>query len=97
MSRAQTQENLGQPDEEKIYFLILNTLQADILEKYRWHAASFGIVHDCGFIHDVVEVREARVVDVHGAGDDETHAPGQHHQDVDGGHLPVLYVLKMSH
>ena len=54
------------------------------------------IVHDSGLIHDVVEVREARAVEVHGAGDDEPHAPGQHHQDVDGGHLPVLYVLKMT-
>ena len=54
------------------------------------------IVHDSGLIHDVVEVREARAVEVHGAGDDETHAPGQHHQDVDCGHLPVLYVLKIT-
>ena len=54
------------------------------------------IVLDSGLIHDVVEVREARAVEVHGAGDDEPHAPGQHHQDVDGGHLPVLYVLKMT-
>ena len=54
---------------------------------YWRHAPCQGSVFDCSFVHQVMEIREARSINIHGGGDEESYQPGGHHHD---GHRPDL-------